>query len=60
MQVEMFIFYLCLQRPTPPLAPAPEQDEVEKSCGPTGFWEALTPCNGCRNLGFTGLSQVTC
>uniref|UniRef100_A0A674N0N4 Ankyrin repeat and sterile alpha motif domain containing 1B n=1 Tax=Takifugu rubripes TaxID=31033 RepID=A0A674N0N4_TAKRU len=50
-------FYLCLQRPTPPLAPAPEQDEVEKSCGPSGFWEALTPCNGCRNLGFTGLSQ---
>ncbi|TNM91661.1 hypothetical protein fugu_020041 [Takifugu bimaculatus] len=45
------------KRPTPPLAPAPEQDEVEKSCGPSGFWEALTPCNGCRNLGFTGLSQ---
>uniref|UniRef100_A0AAY4D1P1 Ankyrin repeat and sterile alpha motif domain-containing protein 1B n=1 Tax=Denticeps clupeoides TaxID=299321 RepID=A0AAY4D1P1_9TELE len=31
--------------------------EYEKSCGPTGLWEALTPCNGCRNLGFTGLSQ---
>lgn len=45
----------CPQRPTPPLPPALEEDEVEKSCGPTGFWEALTPCNGCRNLGFAGL-----
>uniref|UniRef100_A0A667ZBM6 Ankyrin repeat and sterile alpha motif domain containing 1B n=1 Tax=Myripristis murdjan TaxID=586833 RepID=A0A667ZBM6_9TELE len=45
------------QRPTPPLAPALEEDEGEKSCGPTGFWEALTPCNGCHNLGFTSLSQ---
>ncbi|XP_028811215.1 ankyrin repeat and sterile alpha motif domain-containing protein 1B isoform X2 [Denticeps clupeoides] len=43
------------KRPSPPLAPALEEDE--KSCGPTGLWEALTPCNGCRNLGFTGLSQ---
>uniref|UniRef100_A0A3B4Z765 Ankyrin repeat and sterile alpha motif domain containing 1B n=1 Tax=Stegastes partitus TaxID=144197 RepID=A0A3B4Z765_9TELE len=34
-----------------------EEDEAEKSCGPTGFWEALTPCNGCRNLGFSSLSQ---
>ncbi|XP_030295187.1 ankyrin repeat and sterile alpha motif domain-containing protein 1B isoform X1 [Sparus aurata] len=42
------------KRPTPPLPPALEEDE---SCGPTGFWEALTPCNGCRNLGFSGLSQ---
>uniref|UniRef100_A0A667ZKR3 Ankyrin repeat and sterile alpha motif domain containing 1B n=1 Tax=Myripristis murdjan TaxID=586833 RepID=A0A667ZKR3_9TELE len=33
------------------------EDEGEKSCGPTGFWEALTPCNGCHNLGFTSLSQ---
>ncbi|XP_036373996.1 ankyrin repeat and sterile alpha motif domain-containing protein 1B-like isoform X3 [Megalops cyprinoides] len=45
------------KRPSPPLAPAPEEDEGEKSCGPAGFWEALTPCNGCRNLGFPGLSQ---
>ncbi|XP_044199179.1 ankyrin repeat and sterile alpha motif domain-containing protein 1B isoform X3 [Thunnus albacares] len=45
------------KRPTPPLAPALEEDEAEKSCGPTGFWEALTPCNGCRNLGFSSLSQ---
>ncbi|GLD48377.1 ankyrin repeat and sterile alpha motif domain-containing protein 1B isoform X1, partial [Lates japonicus] len=44
------------RRPTPPLAPAMEEDEAEKSCGPTGFWEALTPCNGCRNLGFSSLS----
>uniref|UniRef100_A0A7N9AWE6 Ankyrin repeat and sterile alpha motif domain containing 1B n=1 Tax=Mastacembelus armatus TaxID=205130 RepID=A0A7N9AWE6_9TELE len=41
------------KRPTPPLAPALEEDETEKSCGPSGFWEALTPCNGCRNLGFS-------
>uniref|UniRef100_A0AAQ5ZDB8 Ankyrin repeat and sterile alpha motif domain containing 1B n=1 Tax=Amphiprion ocellaris TaxID=80972 RepID=A0AAQ5ZDB8_AMPOC len=34
-----------------------EEDEAEKTCGPTGFWEALTPCNGCRNLGFSSLSQ---
>uniref|UniRef100_A0A8C5N8N4 Ankyrin repeat and sterile alpha motif domain-containing protein 1B n=1 Tax=Gouania willdenowi TaxID=441366 RepID=A0A8C5N8N4_GOUWI len=33
------------------------EDEVEKSCGPTGFWEALTPCNGCHNLGFSNHSQ---
>uniref|UniRef100_A0A3Q0QUT2 Ankyrin repeat and sterile alpha motif domain containing 1B n=1 Tax=Amphilophus citrinellus TaxID=61819 RepID=A0A3Q0QUT2_AMPCI len=45
------------KRPTPPLPPAMEEDEAEKSCGPTGFWEALTPCNGCRNLGFSSLSQ---
>uniref|UniRef100_A0A8D2ZN89 Ankyrin repeat and sterile alpha motif domain-containing protein 1B n=1 Tax=Scophthalmus maximus TaxID=52904 RepID=A0A8D2ZN89_SCOMX len=41
------------KRPTPPLAPALEEDEADRSCGPTGFWEALTPCNGCRNLGFS-------
>lgn len=45
------------QRPTPPLAPALEEEEVDKICGPTGFWEALTPCNGCHNLGFSSLSQ---
>ncbi|XP_044041719.1 ankyrin repeat and sterile alpha motif domain-containing protein 1B isoform X1 [Siniperca chuatsi] len=47
------------KRPTPPLAAALEEDEVEKSCGPAGFWEALTPCNGCHNLGFSSLSQDT-
>ncbi|XP_015207409.1 ankyrin repeat and sterile alpha motif domain-containing protein 1B isoform X2 [Lepisosteus oculatus] len=48
------------KRPSPPLAPAAEEEEEEeseKSCGPAGLWEALTPCNGCRNLGFPGLSQ---
>nr|XP_020455287.1 ankyrin repeat and sterile alpha motif domain-containing protein 1B-like [Monopterus albus] len=45
------------KRPTPPLATAPEDDETEKGCGPTGLWEALTPCNGCRNLGFSSPSQ---
>uniref|UniRef100_A0A673AHD1 Ankyrin repeat and sterile alpha motif domain containing 1B n=1 Tax=Sphaeramia orbicularis TaxID=375764 RepID=A0A673AHD1_9TELE len=34
-----------------------EEDEADKICGPTGFWEALTPCNGCHNLGFSSLSQ---
>uniref|UniRef100_A0A3Q2CWP8 Ankyrin repeat and sterile alpha motif domain containing 1B n=1 Tax=Cyprinodon variegatus TaxID=28743 RepID=A0A3Q2CWP8_CYPVA len=33
------------------------EDEAEKTCGPTGFWEALTPCNGCHNLGFSSGSQ---
>uniref|UniRef100_A0A9J8CTW6 Ankyrin repeat and sterile alpha motif domain containing 1B n=1 Tax=Cyprinus carpio carpio TaxID=630221 RepID=A0A9J8CTW6_CYPCA len=28
-------------------------NKEEKSCGPSGLWEALTPCNGCRNLGFS-------
>uniref|UniRef100_A0A4W5KF66 Uncharacterized protein n=1 Tax=Hucho hucho TaxID=62062 RepID=A0A4W5KF66_9TELE len=46
------------KRPTPPLPPAQEEEEGEKSCGPAGFWEALTPCNGCHNLGFSSLSQV--
>ncbi|CAL1568551.1 unnamed protein product [Knipowitschia caucasica] len=41
------------QRPTPPLAPALEEDDVDRICGPTGFWEALTPCNGCQHLGFS-------
>uniref|UniRef100_A0AAZ3QQU4 Ankyrin repeat and sterile alpha motif domain-containing protein 1B n=1 Tax=Oncorhynchus tshawytscha TaxID=74940 RepID=A0AAZ3QQU4_ONCTS len=45
------------KRPTPPLPPAQEEEEGEKSCGPAGFWEALTPCNGCHNLGFSSLSQ---
>ncbi|XP_056131620.1 ankyrin repeat and sterile alpha motif domain-containing protein 1B isoform X2 [Lampris incognitus] len=45
------------KRPTPPLNPPFEEEEAEKSCGPTGFWEAFTPCNGCRNLGFSSLSQ---
>ncbi|KAM9327781.1 ankyrin repeat and sterile alpha motif domain-containing protein 1B isoform 2-T2 [Pholidichthys leucotaenia] len=45
------------KRPTPPLAPAMEEDEVEKTCGPSGFWEVLTPCNGCRNLGFPSQTQ---
>uniref|UniRef100_A0A672QIQ6 Ankyrin repeat and sterile alpha motif domain containing 1B n=1 Tax=Sinocyclocheilus grahami TaxID=75366 RepID=A0A672QIQ6_SINGR len=40
-----------LLRPTPPLPPAMEEEE--KRCGPSGLWEALTPCNGCRNLGFS-------
>ncbi|KAK3558267.1 hypothetical protein QTP86_013942, partial [Hemibagrus guttatus] len=37
--------------PTPPLPAAIEEEE--KACGPSGLWEALTPCNGCRNLGFS-------
>lgn len=54
------IMFSCLrrQRPSLPLAHAVEEEEAEKTCGPTGIWEALTPCNGCHNLGFSGLSQV--
>uniref|UniRef100_A0A8C4ZAM8 Ankyrin repeat and sterile alpha motif domain-containing protein 1B n=1 Tax=Gadus morhua TaxID=8049 RepID=A0A8C4ZAM8_GADMO len=44
----------------PPLAPPHEEDEdEERGCGPVGFWEAFTPCNGCRNLGFSSMSQET-
>ncbi|XP_060101209.1 ankyrin repeat and sterile alpha motif domain-containing protein 1B isoform X1 [Heteronotia binoei] len=41
------------------VSPAEEEEEEEggESCGPTGLWEALTPCNGCRNLGFSSLTQ---
>ncbi|XP_034019298.1 ankyrin repeat and sterile alpha motif domain-containing protein 1B isoform X1 [Thalassophryne amazonica] len=45
------------KRLMPPFAPALEEDDVEKSCGPSGFWEAFTPCNGCHNLGFSSPSQ---
>uniref|UniRef100_A0A8C7ZFT6 Ankyrin repeat and sterile alpha motif domain containing 1B n=1 Tax=Oryzias sinensis TaxID=183150 RepID=A0A8C7ZFT6_9TELE len=41
------------KRPSLPLAHAMEEEEAEKTCGPTGIWEALTPCNGCHNLGFS-------
>ncbi|XP_052523799.1 ankyrin repeat and sterile alpha motif domain-containing protein 1B isoform X3 [Tympanuchus pallidicinctus] len=34
-----------------------EDDGGENTCGPSGLWEALTPCNGCRNLGFSMLAQ---
>ncbi|NWX85071.1 ANS1B protein, partial [Nothoprocta pentlandii] len=34
-----------------------EEDAGENTCGPSGLWEALTPCNGCRNLGFPILAQ---
>ncbi|XP_060051585.1 ankyrin repeat and sterile alpha motif domain-containing protein 1B isoform X4 [Erinaceus europaeus] len=41
------------------LSPGEVEDDYdnENTCGPTGLWEALTPCNGCRNLGFTMLAQ---
>uniref|UniRef100_H2ML35 Ankyrin repeat and sterile alpha motif domain containing 1B n=1 Tax=Oryzias latipes TaxID=8090 RepID=H2ML35_ORYLA len=45
------------KRPSLPLAHAMEDEEAEKTCGPTGIWEALTPCNGCHNLGFSALSE---
>uniref|UniRef100_A0A3B5M233 Ankyrin repeat and sterile alpha motif domain containing 1B n=1 Tax=Xiphophorus couchianus TaxID=32473 RepID=A0A3B5M233_9TELE len=45
-------------RPNGTLTRVTEEDEAEKTCSPTGFWEALTPCNGCRNLGFSSVSQV--
>ncbi|XP_048410399.2 ankyrin repeat and sterile alpha motif domain-containing protein 1B isoform X8 [Stegostoma tigrinum] len=34
-----------------------EEEEGEKSCGPTRLWEAFSPCNGCRPLGFPILTQ---
>ncbi|XP_012927734.2 ankyrin repeat and sterile alpha motif domain-containing protein 1B isoform X2 [Heterocephalus glaber] len=34
-----------------------EEDDDENTCGPSGLWEAFTPCNGCRNLGFPMLAQ---
>ncbi|XP_055970243.1 ankyrin repeat and sterile alpha motif domain-containing protein 1B isoform X3 [Sorex fumeus] len=34
-----------------------EEEDDENTCGPSGLWEALTPCNGCRNLGFPILAQ---
>ncbi|XP_047404117.1 ankyrin repeat and sterile alpha motif domain-containing protein 1B isoform X11 [Sciurus carolinensis] len=34
-----------------------EDEDDENTCGPSGIWEALTPCNGCRNLGFPMLAQ---
>ncbi|KAM6213286.1 ankyrin repeat and sterile alpha motif domain-containing protein 1B isoform 3-T3 [Sarcoramphus papa] len=41
------------------LIPREEEDDDagENTCGPSGLWEALTPCNGCRNLGFPMLAQ---
>uniref|UniRef100_UPI00398E44FD ankyrin repeat and sterile alpha motif domain-containing protein 1B isoform X9 n=1 Tax=Pristiophorus japonicus TaxID=55135 RepID=UPI00398E44FD len=46
-------------RPSPPINPpqTDEEEEGEKSCGPARLWEAFTPCNGCRPLGFPILSQ---
>ncbi|XP_051468921.1 ankyrin repeat and sterile alpha motif domain-containing protein 1B isoform X10 [Apus apus] len=48
------------QRPSSKsLSPREEDDDDagENTCGPSGLWEALTPCNGCRNLGFPMLAQ---
>ncbi|GCC32637.1 hypothetical protein chiPu_0011100 [Chiloscyllium punctatum] len=45
-------------RPSPPInTPQTDEEEGEKSCGPTRLWEAFTPCNGCRPLGFPILTQ---
>ncbi|XP_068856797.1 ankyrin repeat and sterile alpha motif domain-containing protein 1B isoform X13 [Aphelocoma coerulescens] len=55
--------FLRLQRLKRPssmrLSPREEEDDDggENTCGPSGLWEALTPCNGCRNLGFPMLAQ---
>lgn len=56
---EMLLFHLQKSSSTN-LLPTEEDEEDggENSCGPTGLWEALTPCNGCRNLGFPSLTQV--
>ncbi|XP_028934859.1 ankyrin repeat and sterile alpha motif domain-containing protein 1B isoform X4 [Ornithorhynchus anatinus] len=34
-----------------------EEEDDQNGCGPSGLWGALTPCNGCRNLGFPMLTQ---
>ncbi|XP_074936365.1 ankyrin repeat and sterile alpha motif domain-containing protein 1B isoform X2 [Phalacrocorax aristotelis] len=47
-------------RPSSICVPPREEDDDdagENTCGPSGLWEALTPCNGCRNLGFPMLAQ---
>ncbi|XP_041058912.1 ankyrin repeat and sterile alpha motif domain-containing protein 1B isoform X8 [Carcharodon carcharias] len=45
-------------RPSPPInTPQADEEEGEKSCGPARLWEAFTPCNGCRPLGFPILTQ---
>lgn len=56
------VLFLYLQKTSSTnLSPGEEEEEDagENSCGPTGLWEALTPCNGCRNLGFPILTQVS-
>ncbi|XP_069764464.1 ankyrin repeat and sterile alpha motif domain-containing protein 1B isoform X1 [Narcine bancroftii] len=45
-------------QPSPPKGtPQTDEEEGEKSCGPARLWEAFTPCNGCRPLGFPILTQ---
>ncbi|KAM4670797.1 ankyrin repeat and sterile alpha motif domain-containing protein 1B isoform 2-T2 [Amazona ochrocephala] len=50
---------LNVRLPSTRLSPREEEDDDagENTCGPSGIWEALTPCNGCRNLGFPMLAQ---
>ncbi|XP_061844967.1 ankyrin repeat and sterile alpha motif domain-containing protein 1B isoform X3 [Colius striatus] len=50
---------LNVRPPSTCLSPREEEDDDagENTCGPSGLWEALTPCNGCRNLGFPMLAQ---
>ncbi|XP_054668787.1 ankyrin repeat and sterile alpha motif domain-containing protein 1B isoform X8 [Grus americana] len=50
---------LNVRPPSTCLSPREEDDDDagENTCGPSGLWEALTPCNGCRNLGFPMLAQ---
>ncbi|XP_030334957.1 ankyrin repeat and sterile alpha motif domain-containing protein 1B isoform X5 [Strigops habroptila] len=50
---------LNVRPPSTRLSPREEDDDDagENTCGPSGIWEALTPCNGCRNLGFPMLAQ---
>ncbi|XP_029453236.1 ankyrin repeat and sterile alpha motif domain-containing protein 1B [Rhinatrema bivittatum] len=50
----------CNKTPSSATSFSPNQDEEdvnEGGCGPLGFWEALTPCSSCRNLGFPSLMQ---
>lgn len=55
------VLFLYAQRPASTCLSTREEEEDdvgENTCGPSGIWEALTPCNGCRNLGFPMLAQV--
>ncbi|XP_030816616.1 ankyrin repeat and sterile alpha motif domain-containing protein 1B isoform X6 [Camarhynchus parvulus] len=57
---QKFLHLQRLKRPSSMrLSPREEEDDdtAENTCGPSGLWEALTPCNGCRNLGFPMLAQ---
>ncbi|KFZ62709.1 Ankyrin repeat and sterile alpha motif domain-containing protein 1B, partial [Antrostomus carolinensis] len=59
-KLNVVMLFLYAQRPSSTCLSSREEeddDAGENTCGPSGLWEALTPCNGCRNLGFPMLAQ---